>query len=372
MCKVFITKCNDYEHSEKALLSLLDNFKCLNKINSKTKVLIKANLISALPPEKSATTNYLLLSFLVKYLKNKGAQVTIGDSPSGQFNKSHLENIYKVTKMDKTGANLNYNFSSKKGSNSKALFLKEFDYTGYIDDYDFKINFCKLKTHAMMKMSASVKNLFGTIPGLTKTEYHYRFPKHDDFANMLIDINEYFKFDLNIVDAVIGMDGNGPTMGNPKKIGTIIASTNPYALDYICAKVINLNPLVVNTIFQSEKRGLFNHSDIVLNDDINKFITYDFKLLNNASDIKFYSNSFLGILIKKIFDNKPFCNKKKCIKCQKCKNICPKKAITIKKGYPVINREKCIKCYCCQEMCPVGAMRVKVNMINKIINRRFK
>ena len=76
--------------------------------------------------------------------------------------------------------------------------------------------------------------------------------------------------------------------------------------------------------------------------------------------------------MSKVFENKPYCDKNSCIKCQKCKNICPKKAITMEKGYPVIDREKCIKCYCCQEFCPVGAMRVKTNIFNKILNRRFK
>ena len=167
-------------------------------------------------------------------------------------------------------------------------------------------------------------------------------------------------------------EGNGPTMGNPKKIGSIIASTNPYALDYICAKVINLNPNLVNTIVQSEKRGLFNHNEITLNEDINKFITKDFELIENAIDIKFYNHSLVGNVMSKVFENKPYCDKNNCIKCQKCKNICPKKAITMEKGYPVIDREKCIKCYCCQEFCPVGAMRVKTNILNKILNRRFK
>ena len=69
MDKVFIEKCSEYKNSKNALLSILSNFECLKKINSKSKVLIKANLVSALPPEKGATTNYLLLSFLVEYLK---------------------------------------------------------------------------------------------------------------------------------------------------------------------------------------------------------------------------------------------------------------------------------------------------------------
>ena len=67
MDKVFIEKCSEYENSKNALLSILNNFECLKKINSKSKVLIKANLVSALSPEKGATTNYLLLCQIYNY-----------------------------------------------------------------------------------------------------------------------------------------------------------------------------------------------------------------------------------------------------------------------------------------------------------------
>ena len=50
----------------------------------------------------------------MEYLKNKGAKVVIGDSPGGQYNKSHLDHIYKITKMNETGAELNYNFNIKR------------------------------------------------------------------------------------------------------------------------------------------------------------------------------------------------------------------------------------------------------------------
>lgn len=365
MNNVFLYKCPDYNKCKDAIEKLVNDFEVLKNIKCGTKVLIKANLISALPPEKAATTNYILLSFLVDYLNGKGAIVTVGDSPGGLFTKAHLESVYKITKYNEIKANLNYDLTTKKVNFDNAKVLKNFEYTSYLDGYDIKINFCKLKTHAMMKMSANVKNLFGTIPGLTKTEYHYRFPNHNDFANMLIDLNEFFKFDINITDAICGMDGNGPTMGDPKKIGLILASENPYALDYICAKIINLDPMVVPTVKESYNRNLFDIKKIYLNDDINKYIVKDFNNIGNISDIKFYNHSIFGGVVKKIFDNKPYCKKSKCIGCGKCATMCPQKAIKMINKKPVIDRKKCIKCYCCQEFCPVGAMQIKSSMINK-------
>ena len=93
--------------------------------------------------------------------------------------------------------------------------LKSFTYTAWLDACDAIIDFCKLKSHGMMGMSAAAKNLFGVIPGTMKPEYHYRFPNMSDFAHMLVDINDYFadKVKLCLVDAVEGMEGNGPTKG---------------------------------------------------------------------------------------------------------------------------------------------------------------
>jgi uncharacterized protein (DUF362 family) len=107
--------------------------------------------------------------------------------------------------------------------------LKSFTYTAWLDACDAIIDFCKLKSHGMMGMSAAAKNLFGVIPGTMKPEYHFRFPDMRDFARMLVDINDYFaeKVKITLVDAVEGMEGNGPTKGTPRHIGVLLASASP-------------------------------------------------------------------------------------------------------------------------------------------------
>ncbi len=380
MNNVYLYECNTYDEKEinSVIKKLVNSFSVLRDIKKGTKVVIKANLVSAMSPDKNATTNPILLKELTSYLLSKGCSVVIGDSPGGIYNKAYLNGIYKATKMIETGAQLNDNFDVKNASYSEAEVLKTFDYTAYIDDADIKINFSKLKTHGMMGMSCAVKNLFGLIPGTTKPEYHYRFPNKELFANMLIDLNEYFKFNLNIVDAIYGMEGNGPTMGESRYIGLVLASENPYALDYTCSKLININEEVVETITQSLKRKLFNKDKIKYNIDYNPYVVSDFKKVEHLGDLKFYNNKkdifskLISIGSNKIFENKPNPIKSKCIGCAKCANICPAKAITMVDKKPSIDRSKCIKCYCCQEFCPVGAMVVKSSMIVKVLNHKKK
>ncbi|NMA50713.1 MAG: DUF362 domain-containing protein [Mollicutes bacterium] len=375
MERVYIYKCGDYNlEAKKAIDNVIDSFLVLKNIKNK-KVIIKANLVSAIKPEKSVTTHYLLIKYLTEYLTSRKCKVIIGDSPGGLYNKSTLEHIYKETKMNETGAILNQNFETEKCVYKEAKVLKTFEYTSFLKEADIIINFCKLKTHGMMGMSASVKNMFGSIPGTLKPEYHYRFPNSDDFANMLIDINEYFKPHINITDAVVGMEGNGPTMGTPRKIGLIMASENPYALDYISAQIIGLDYQTVETIVQSIKRKLFDKDNIILNDDINKYIIKDFKLIKKARSMSFFKdkkgfhNKFISKAGERLFSNKPYLVSRKCVGCSKCANVCPAQAIDMVNRKPIINKSKCIKCYCCQEFCPKGAIIIKTSVLLRMIHK---
>lgn len=380
MSRVNIYKCVDYEENNisSVINSIIGDFSCLKNVKKGTKIVIKANLVSAMAPDKAATTHPILLKKLTDYLVSKGCKVTIGDSPGGVYTKTYLNHVYNVTKMEETGAELNNNFSTKKTIFNEAKILKTFEYTAYLDAADMIINFCKLKSHGMMGMSCAVKNMFGVIPGTMKPEYHYRFPNHVDFANMLVDLNEYFKPQINIVDAIIGMEGNGPTMGDARHIGAVLASENPYALDSVCAQLIGLCLNDVETIKQSYERKLFDPDLIELNTNLNSFIIKDFKVNKLPNSIQFMAGKksiisrVIAKFINKTFTSKPVVKKSKCIGCKKCANICPAKAINMVNNKPEINRSKCIKCYCCQEFCPIGAMVVKTSAVGKILKIKGK
>ena len=378
MSKVSVVSCPDYELStvQSALFDLLRPIGGLDFVIPGMKIIIKANLVSMMKPESAATTHPTLLYALSRMLVEKGAEVVIGDSPGGLYTSPYVNQVYAATGLKKvleTGAKLNQNFSHKHADNPSGVIVKDLEYTSYLDDADVIINFCKLKTHGMMGMSACVKNMFGVIPGTYKPEYHYKYPKHTQFADMLVDLNERFPQRLVIVDAVTGMEGNGPTAGTPRHIGALLASDSPYACDRICAKIIGLDEKELETIQAAEKRGLNDEIELYGNPDAFALSDYQLVRTRKETDFGHGHSSLIGGLLGKLIHyalcSVPGVKKKSCVGCKKCMTICPAKAIRMKNGKPVIDRKACIRCFCCQEFCPVGAMKVKRPIIAKILNR---
>lgn len=378
--QVSITKCEDYseENVNRALQAVLEPLGGLSWVKEGMTVGIKANLVTYFHPDKAATTHPSLLCALVRMLKERGAQVILGDSPGGLYNSVYVNRIYAATGMkqaEAAGAKLNQDFSQKDAHFPEAAIAKDFTYTAWLDQVDAIINFCKLKTHGMMGMSAATKNMFGVIPGTMKPEYHYRFPNISNFSDMIVDLNEYFKTKLSIVDAVIGMEGNGPTAGTPRKIGALAASESSYALDLLCAKLIGIDAAQVPTLQAAIDRGLVPASlsglDIIGN--WQDFCISDYHLVTGSKSLQFSkeSKTLIGKLtagfIQGALASKPNVVKKECIGCRECERICPAKAIVMVDKKPKINRKQCIRCFCCQEFCPKGAMKVKRTLIAKIL-----
>ena len=377
---VSVIGCDSYapETVRSALKELLKPFGGLSFVRPGARIVVKANLVSMMKPESAATTHPELLKALCEMLVEKGASVVVGDSPGGLYNSSYVNLIYNATGVKavlETGAQLNQNFEHKHAQNPCGKVLTELEYTSYLDEADAIINFCKLKTHGMMGMSACVKNMFGCVPGTFKPEYHYQYPNHADFADMLVDLSERFRPALCIVDAVIGMEGNGPTMGTPRKIGCLLASNSPYCCDRVCARIIGLHPDELETVTAAQKRGLDTEFTLY-GDDPSRFYVQDYALVRERKDMSF-DHEFKGLLGKIVggflrgaLSARPCVKKSDCVGCQKCFQICPAKAIRMVKNKPAIDRKRCIRCFCCQEFCPRGAMKVKRSLIAKLINRR--
>lgn len=379
---VSVVKCDSYENEavKVALSEAIDKIGGLDWVESGMKIAIKANLVSFMAPEKAATTHPVLLCELVKMLVDKGAEVVIGDSPGGIYNSVYVNKVYKATGMaetEKYGAKLNRNFNQNEAQNPEGTVLKKFTYTAYLDDADAIINFCKLKTHGMMGMSAAAKNIFGVIPGTLKPEYHFRFPRHDDFARMMVDLDEYFKVKMCICDAVVGMEGNGPTMGTPRKIGAILASESPHKMDLVCAKIIGLEKDDVPTLVAAAERGLIPETvdGLKVYGNIDNFVIKDFNNIPVHTSIEFKKDStkFFGKMASLVtgsaLRSRPKLKAAECVGCGVCRDICPAKAIKIEKNKATIDRKLCIRCFCCQEFCPKGAMKVKRTFIARLLNK---
>lgn len=375
---ISIARCDDYEPQavRSALEKVLAETDGLSWLKKGMKVALKTNLVAGSDPEKAIVTHPAVLTALTEILVERRAEVVIGDSPGGTFSAPVLKHIYKASGLEfceAAGASLNNNFEQTETSFPEGVIMKHFTYTSWVKEADAVIGVCKLKSHGMMTMSANVKNFFGIIPGTMKLEYHYRFPNHDDFADMLVDINEYLKPALYITDAIVGMEGNGPTAGTPRKIGALLASKDPYALDVLCAELIGLTPEKVPTIRASVRRGLTSADTDTLQicGEWKDLIVSDYEKVEQAHSITFsnYIPGFLQGTVARLMQARPQVTASECIGCKKCFEICPAKAITMKDGKPQIDRSKCIRCFCCQEFCPKGAMKVHRRLFTRVINK---
>ena len=379
MYEVSIVPCASYEHLEvrTALKEVLRPIGGLDWVKPGMRVVIKANLVSMMKPEKAATTHPTLLCALVEMLQERGAHAVIGDSPGGLYNAVMLNRVYSATGMrqaEALGAELNQNFEIREAKFPSAMVAHDFTYTAYLDGADAIINFCKLKSHGMMGMSAAAKNMFGTVPGTFKPEYHFRYPDHHDFASMLVDLNTYFapKVKLNLVDAVVGMEGNGPTQGKPRHLGAILASNSPHPLDLACAALIGLTPKDVPTLQVALENGWIpsNADELTVHGDLRALCVTDFDNIHVRRSLQFEGHGkFASMFVRSALRAEPRVKKSQCVGCRECAKICPAHVITMKDGKPVIDRSKCITCFCCQEFCPVGAMKVHRPLIARILNK---
>ena len=357
---VFAASCTDYtlESCKTALNAVVGS---LEWVQPGMTVGIKANLVHAASPDTAATTHPILLQVLTDLLRQRGARVIIGDSPGGMYNAAHLQRVYRLCGLEHTGAQLNQDFSIAQAAYPQGKVLKSFPYTAWLDQCDAVVNFCKLKTHGMMGMTGAVKNLFGTIPGTIKPEFHYRFPEPMDFADMLVDLQLYWKPRLHLVDAVVIMEGNGPTAGTPRPMGLVLASRNPFDLDQVCARLMGLEPEQILTQQAALARGLVEQT--AFPEELLPYCQKDLKLPPSKSTVfrsilPGRSGELAGKTIGQLISPRPTLVPNRCVGCGKCGALCPAHAIEMKNKKPRIHRSRCIRCFCCQEFCPKGALEV--------------
>ena len=382
MADVSITPCGSYDRAEtkEALRRVLEPLGGLEWVREGMTVAVKANLVSGLRPEKAATTHPALLAALTELLRERGARVIIGDSPGGVYNNIYVNRVYAAAGLkeaEEAGAELNRDFGEKTAVNPEGKVLKDLTYTSWLDGTDAIIDFCKLKSHGMMGMSGAAKNMFGVIPGTMKPEYHFRFPNHEDFADMLVDLDERFRPRLCLVDAVVGMEGNGPTAGTPRKLGFVAASDSPHKLDQVCAGILGLEEDAVPTLRAAKRRGLIPESaaELDVSGDPSVFAVPDFRLVAETRSLLFAGSGrnplmrAFSAFAGKVLRTRPQVAKKECVGCGVCRNTCPAKAIAITNGKAVIDRSACIRCFCCQEFCPKGAMKVHRTFLARLAGR---
>jgi uncharacterized protein (DUF362 family)/Pyruvate/2-oxoacid:ferredoxin oxidoreductase delta subunit len=307
-------------------------------------VLVKPNLIMPRKPEDAATTHPAVIEAVSAAFVKAGASVTVIDSTGGPHTKVLLKMLYGGCGMteatERSGATLSFNTSSRAVSFPDGRIVKKLELLSPVLNAELVISAGKAKTHGFMAMTGCMKNMFGCVPGLGKPNLHRKYPKREDFAAMLVDLCERVSPGFSILDGVWGMEGAGPTGGEPKQLRAIVGGFSPYAVDLAQCYLMGLRLDSVYTIQEAASRGLAPDTPTLLTwlgDDPEP-------LRSNFKPAVRHKND----AVPTIMDN--------CTGCSDCARVCPQKCIIMRSGKAVINIKDCIRCYCCHEFCPSKAV----------------
>jgi len=331
------------------------------------RVLLKVNLLMKKRPEEAVTTHPSVVEAVVRLVQEAGGIPIIGDSPGGPYTVNALQTIYTKSGLrevaERTGAILNEDIGQTTIQYPEAKLAKSLTVTNCVLNADVVIPISKLKTHSMMTFTGAVKILFGVIPGLLKAEYHLKMFKVSDFADLLVDIATWVNPALSIMDGVVGMEGDGPSAGNPRNVGALILSTDPFALDVVATDLIDLKPEKVPTLMAARARGLTSRlNELELKGDSRSLWRIQKFVIPKAVSTNFLDMVPLPQSVKNFVLNRvrplPMFEHETCVGCRDCVNNCPPKALTMDENQrPIVDLQACIRCFCCQELCPHQAVK---------------
>jgi uncharacterized protein (DUF362 family)/ferredoxin len=380
---VSIARCDGYENrvvyeKVKGALDLIGGIGAF--VSRNDRVLIKPNLLVAKTPDRAALTHPAVLEAAIRLVLDAGAKPLVGDSPALGSTASCAEKGGFGPVLKKYGVPLLKCEKPAVVKNPDGAF-KTFEVAQDALEVDKIINLPKLKTHGQMVMTMAVKNTFGLIPGVRKTQWHFRIgnnPAH--FARMLVDLHYRMAPVLSIMDGITAMEGNGPGSGDPVDLGLIIAGADASAIDAVSCRIVGLDPTLLYTLDEAGKarRGVTDLSDIaVVGNRLDDICVTGFRFPATGPLISAIPAVFTRAA-RRILTPRPVIIPDLCIECGRCEKICPARAITgpppgkRRTGKPpgrmTIDYTACIRCFCCQEICPEGAISVRTGWFirNKI------
>lgn len=375
--KVSIVQCNSYEPKllEEKLEEVLYPLGGLKRyIQPGARVLVKPNLLLAQVPEKAVTTHPEFVKAVVQRVKNAGAIPLIGDSPGAVLRG--VKRVWERTGMLKVAEELGVELVNFESCGSEKVkidhpYISNVYISKAIFQADRIISLPKFKTHGLSLITGAVKNSYGFVPGVQKANLHKALPNPDDFSQLLVHIFKVREPDLILMDGILAMEGRGPSNGDPRWVGFILASDNAFALDMIVAYLMGYNPKKVETIRYAIEKG-FIPGDIKKIDyfgpSLEALKIKDFKRQSNRV-MRLFPPSAARFIARFVW-MRPEIDLSRCTRCGACNKTCPTESVKKVGEDFVIFDETCINCLCCQEICEYQAVEVKRSLLAKIIDRQ--
>ncbi len=325
------------------------------------RVLIKPNFLKPAPAQAAVSPHPAVMRAVIEGCIAAGAgHIVIGDSP-GYGSAGRVAEACGVLQVAREFGIEVVNFSQSVTIEAPPGFIhRRFEVAREAAEADVIINVPKFKTHAMMVLTLAVKNLYGVIVGRQKARWHFQSGRdYRHFARFLLELACTLKPAVSILDAVVGMEGNGPSSGTPRRLGYLAASKNMVSLDAVAAHLAGFSPQQVYTLIEAGRMGftVAAHELACIGDPLDGLRIRDLK---PAGQMSVEGPAFLrpvSWLVNRFVTTRPRVDAALCRRCGICLEACPAQCMILAdKGPVAINTKACIRCFCCQELCPEGAV----------------
>ena len=213
------------------------------------RVLLKPNLVEPTRKSPQMTTHPAMIVAAAEVFRQAGAIVTVGEGP-GHVRDTEMalveSGVQEVLDNDNLKfADLNYQPVGWMKNRGKASKLDGFWFPQAVIEADLIVSMPKMKTHHWVGVTASLKNLYGVIPGIK-----YGWPKnvlhHAGIPQTVFDINASLPKTIAIVDGITCMEGDGPIMGSAKQMGLVLVGANPTAVDATVCRIMGIDPAKIS------------------------------------------------------------------------------------------------------------------------------
>jgi uncharacterized protein (DUF362 family)/ferredoxin len=320
------------------------------------KVLVKPNLLSPATAEAAVCTHPQVCRALAEIVKDGSASPFVGDGP-GLGDARRVASACGLLDALRSLQVPTINLTRTRAVHGE--MFKRLELSEEALQADFVLNVAKAKTHGQMVLTLAVKNLFGCVVGTRKAGWHLQAGRDRDwFATLLLDIARVVKPRLNVVDAVVSMDGNGPAAGRPRRTGFICMGEDPVAVDAVVCDILGVGREHVRTVALGigTGAGLRDPASIrVVGDDPLDLRATGFNLPplqpvrpRFASVLSRPADAVMGVW--------PRIARRRCTGCRVCEERCPAGAVRVVRSLAQVNVKECVGCFCCQELCPEGAI----------------
>ena len=246
------------------------------------KVVIKVNLSTPFEENAAASnTSPEILDAVCRIVRERTPNVVVGESNGMRYDTEdafEVSGYYPI--LEKHGVRA-MNFSKDEWVDAGEDLIAGWGLPKTLMEADVFITLPVLKTHATTVFTGSLKNQFGCYP------QHNRILLHPKLDKVLVLINKILKPKLAVMDGIIAMEGRGPINGEPRRFDSILASTDPVALDATAMRVIGIDPYTSRHVRWAAEGGLgeIDDANISIDGEFDAFKT-DFKPAEQDLPIK--------------------------------------------------------------------------------------